>query len=260
MALIYFLVAFLATVFGSLAGLGGGVIIRPVLDLIQQYDVATVGILSASTVFAMALVSLLTYQKQDAQINYYKSTCLAIGSVLGGVIGKYSFQLLFAQMVSHDLMTVFQSLAIGLLMLLILIYMRKKQHLKTYQLNNFLLIVAIGFVLGLIAAFLGIGGGPFNMAVLFWLFSMRAKESALNSIFIIFFSQLASLLLTLLTTGFSEFDLSMLIYMIPGGILGGFLGTRISKHVNEGIVEKIFSIGIMLIITICIVNIIFSLK
>src|SRR5699024_2309164 len=125
-------------------------------------------------------------------------------------------------------------------------------------LDNMYMIVFIGFILGILAAFLGIGGGPLNVAILALLFSMGAKEAALNSIFIIFFSQASALLLVTFTTGFSEFDLSMLVFMIPGGIIGGFLGSKTSKFVYDQTVEKIFSAGIILIIFISIWNVVAS--
>ncbi|HLQ75126.1 MAG TPA: sulfite exporter TauE/SafE family protein, partial [Alloiococcus sp.] len=56
--LIYFAVGLIATIFGALAGLGGGVIIKPVLDLLGDYDVGTISVLSAATVFSMSVVSL----------------------------------------------------------------------------------------------------------------------------------------------------------------------------------------------------------
>ncbi len=42
MVLIYFLVALLSTICGSMAGLGGGVIIKPVLDFLGDYNIETI--------------------------------------------------------------------------------------------------------------------------------------------------------------------------------------------------------------------------
>lgn len=61
--LIYFIIGLIATLIGSLAGLGGGIIIKPMLDLLGHFDVATITILSAATVFAMSIVSLTNYIK-----------------------------------------------------------------------------------------------------------------------------------------------------------------------------------------------------
>lgn len=53
MVLIYFLVALLSTICGSMAGLGGGVIIKPVLDFLGDYNIETIGVLSACTIFSI---------------------------------------------------------------------------------------------------------------------------------------------------------------------------------------------------------------
>ena len=48
-----------------------------------------------------------------------------------------------------------------------------------------------------LSAFLGIGGGPINLAILSFCFSMDSKTAALNSLYIILFSQAASFINTL---------------------------------------------------------------
>src|SRR5699024_3827663 len=70
---------------------------------------------------------------------------------------------------------------IAVLMCFIYVFVRYKHKMKTYNMNNIFIIVGIGFILGVLAAFLGIGGGPFNVAILALCFSMNAKESALRS-------------------------------------------------------------------------------
>ena len=55
----YVVLALGATILGSLSGMGGGVIMKPVMDFMRDYDSATIGILSSITVFSMSFVSLL---------------------------------------------------------------------------------------------------------------------------------------------------------------------------------------------------------
>jgi uncharacterized membrane protein YfcA len=244
----------LASIFGALAGLGGGIIIKPVLDFFGHYEVTTIGILSASTVFSMACVSLLTSINSDVKIHLKTSFLIAVGSSTGGVTGKLLFNYIVHIVGVSDIITVIQDGVIAILMVAILFLVKNKEK-TIYNIKSQFITLLIGFILGVIAAFLGIGGGPFNVAILALLFSMGAKEAELNSIFIIFFSQLSSLLYTTFTTGFSELDLTMLPYMIVGGMLGGFLGSLFSKRVNSQFVEKVFKIGIIVIIFINLYNI-----
>lgn len=253
---LYLIIGLVATIFGALAGLGGGVIIKPVLDLLGHYDVVTISILSAATVLAMSSVSLLNSIKSDIKLNVKTSLKLASGSVAGGLVGKTLFNYIVKLIDASDLVTAIQAAMIGLFMVAIYIFIKHREKMNMYQLQNSLLVVSIGFILGLLAAFLGIGGGPFNVAILALCFSMGPKESSLNSIFIIWFSQISALLLIAFTSGFSQFDLSMLFFMIPGGIVGGYLGSRLLRLINDKIVEKIFMVGIIVIILINAFNVV----
>lgn len=237
-----------------MAGLGGGVIIKPLLDLIGDYDVATIGVLSAATVFSMACISLISSRRTDIKLEVKSSFLLAIGSVFGGLAGKTFFNFIVSKMNTSDVVTMIQAFCLTGLMIVIYIFVKHRGKFRTYQMTHPLSIVGIGVVLGMVSAFLGIGGGPLNVAILAICFSMGVRESALNSIFIIFFSQLSALVLVAFTTGFAAFDLSMLGYMIVGGMVGGFVGSRISTHLSNRFIEKVFIFGIIGIIGVNVFN------
>ena len=107
--------------------------------------------------------------------------------------------------------------------------------------------ILIGLVLGILSAFLGIGGGPINLVVLFYFFSMPTKTAAENSLYIIFFSQLASLVLSFVNGEAFRTELPILLLMIAGGIGGGIAGRALNKNIKETTVDKLF-IGLMVII------------
>ncbi|CAM4178004.1 sulfite exporter TauE/SafE family protein [Lederbergia lenta] len=257
--IVYLLIGLLASIIGSIAGLGGGIIIKPVLDSIGTYDVATIGLLSTTTVFAMACVSLLKATRSGIRIKGRKSFIIAIGSIVGGLIGKFIFNYLVRSMEDQKIIIVIQATLLTVLMLLILLFVRNRESIKTYQLQNAILIFTIGFGLGTLSSFLGIGGGPLNMAILAFAFSMNIRESAINSIFIIFFSQLSSLITTAFTTGFTIFDLSVLGYMVTGGVIGGLIGTTLSQKFNNLQMDRIFTYTLVGIILLNIYNAIYNL-
>ncbi|MCG4734228.1 TSUP family transporter, partial [Casaltella massiliensis] len=109
--------------------------------------------------------------------------------------------------------------------------------------------------LGAISAFLGIGGGPINVATFTILFSMIANEAARNSILVIFFSQGSKIISIAVTTGFSSYNLDMLPYMLVGGVLGGIIGYKINKAVSEKSIIKIFNSVTLSIILLNLYNI-----
>ena len=55
--ILYGFVVFLATLLGSFVGLGGGVIIKPVLDVINAHSLTEISFFSSCAVFAMSITS-----------------------------------------------------------------------------------------------------------------------------------------------------------------------------------------------------------
>ncbi|WP_188733270.1 sulfite exporter TauE/SafE family protein [Oceanobacillus neutriphilus] len=256
--ILYFIISLSASIFGAVAGLGGGVIIKPLLDFFGHFDLPTIGVLSAATVLAMATMSLikLGVSRSEAKIDKTVSLLLASGSIAGGVFGKAVFNYFAVSLGMLTEIALLQSITLSILLTLLLLYFLKKDKLKSFVFENRVIIIMIGFSLGFISAFLGIGGGPLNVAVLILFFSMNTRDAAFNSIFIIFFSQLSALLLIVLTTGFSDYDLSMVGYMITGGVIGGLVGTNIAIRLSNRQIERIFDVAILLIVFINLFNIV----
>ena len=102
----------------------------------------------------------------------------------------------------------------------------------------------IRITLGIMSSFLGIGGGPINLVVLYYFFSMSTKVAAQNSLYIILISQITSVTTTLFTKTVPEFEWLWLVLMVAGGIGGGAVGRKINKKIDDKHVEILF-IGLM---------------
>lgn len=254
--ILYFLVGLLASTIGAISGIGGGVFIKPILDFLGHYDIVTINFLSSATVFTMACVSLSKVKLVNLKSQGKVSLIIAIGSIFGGIIGKSIFNYLVYFIESKTLVPAIQSGILTFLILTIFLLIRYKHKFKAQQIESKLVIIAIGFGLGIISAFLGIGGGPLNIAILMLLFSMNAKSAAFNSILIIFFSQFASLSLLAIATGFAGIKMKMLLFILTGGVIGGFLGTRITKRLQSRQIEFILSISLLIIFFINLYNLI----
>jgi len=250
MIIIYLLIALIATIIGGMTGIGGGVIIKPVLDTFSVYDISSINILSSVTIFAMAIVSFI--KSMTSGFKYTKKLIIiAIGAIIGGIIGKELLFLVTSSM-QHNNIVIMQSSILAFLLVFVLL----KSKLKSYYVNNILGIILLGIFLGTTSSFLGIGGGPINVLILHLFLEMDTKQLTIGSIFIILFSQLAKLSSIALSTGFGAFNLEMLIYMVPGGIIGGLIGSYLLKKVHAKNIVKVFNTIIVLIILINIYNII----
>lgn len=253
---IYFIICFGASVVGAVCGIGGGVIIKPVIDAFGVMDVSTISFLSGCTVLAMSTYSVIKGQISGAS-GFQKQTGipLASGAALGGMIGKWIFS--YVEKMSSDLsmVGVIQSFCLLVVTIGTLFYTIRKKHIKTKQIENVWLCSSIGLILGGTSSFLGIGGGPINLVVLYYFFSMSTKTAAENSLYIIFFSQITSLISTVAAGSIPYFHIRMLILMAGGGILGGISGRYWNDRIEARTVNRLFIALLVLLISINMYNI-----
>ena len=84
----FFAVSILSSIAGSICGIGGGVIIKPVLDAVGVMSVSSISFLSGCTVLAMSVVSVYkNIRAKSAKLNVRTATGLAVGAAAGGVMG-----------------------------------------------------------------------------------------------------------------------------------------------------------------------------
>ncbi|MBC5689234.1 sulfite exporter TauE/SafE family protein [Mediterraneibacter sp. NSJ-55] len=252
---IFFFVSILSSIVGSICGIGGGVIIKPVLDATGIMSVSSISFLSGCTVLAMSVISVYkNIKSKSAKLDIKIATSLAIGAAAGGVMGKIMFQTLKDAVGNENLIGLTQAIVLILITVGTLVYTLCKKHIRTKQYTQVWLCIVIGILLGIMSSFLGIGGGPINLVVLAWFFSMSTKEAALSSLYIIMFSQITSLVQTCVTKTIPDVQVSYLIFMVIGGILGGTIGSKINKKIDENTVNKLFIFLMVVIIGINIYN------
>lgn len=249
-AILLFLVCLIASTVGSIVGAGGGVIIKPVLDMIGILPVSTVSFCSGCTVLVMAVCSLLRGRKNGVKLEVRTSTVLAIGAVIGGLFGKWLFEKVRSGFGSEQLLGAVQAIVLTLITIGVFLYVCNKDKLPSMRVENLAATALIGVFLGVISSFLGIGGGTSNIAVLYFFFSMDAKKAAKNSLYIIVFSQISSILTSVLTSSVPSFDWIHLLGMMLGGVLSAFVGSAISKRIDNKGVEKVLRVLLLVIIAI----------
>lgn len=136
-----------------------------------------------------------------------------------------------------------------------ILYTVEKEKIRSLHVTSPAACILIGLMTGLLSAFLGIGGGPINLVVLFYFFSMDAKTAAQNSLYIIMVSQIASLIASFVTRSIPEFPAVLLVVSIACGVLGGMVGRKINKKIDNRMVEKLFLGLLCVIVAVCGFNI-----
>lgn len=253
---LFVLISFAASVLGSICGIGGGVIIKPALDATGILNVAAISFLSSCSVFAMSLYSVVSsFISRKTKINLRVSLPLSISAAAGGIAGNKIFRAVWLIFEDKNMAGLIQASCFILLILGTLIYTIRKNHIKTRRIQNVAFISLIGFMLGSFSAFLGIGGGPINMVVLFYFFSMETKEAAENSLFIILFSQIMNLSTSVISNTVPEVDMLLLVLMPAAGILGALAGRAINRKIRTVTVERLLVVLFTVIILINVYNV-----
>ena len=253
MGFIIFAVCLCASTIGGICGIGG-VIIKPVLDALGLMSVSAISFLSGISAMMMAAISVFRQRKLHL-VEVRTGSLLAVGSIVGGIAGYSLFQAIRAAAQQDALVGMVQAILLGLVTLLTLVYSAfLRSRLRSYEVKAPAACIAIGCLMGLLSSFLGIGGGPINLAILYFAFSMTTKKAAANSLYIILCSQLANLVTYLVRGTVPAFPWPYLLIMAAAGFLGGMLGTRINRRISEKTTERLFSGLLAVIVLICVYN------
>ena len=251
--IIYIIVILIATTLGALAGIGGGVIFKPVFDAFGEYTAAQISVLSSCAVFAMSLVSVIISAKQirEQKSNLKTMLPLAVGSAVGGVIGEFLFSMLTK---SDSFIRIIQNIILLILMIFVVIYMKGEKK-KSLNSDKRYVAVFTGLALGAVSAFLGIGGGPINVAVITLVFGLEIKAAVISSLLTILFAQ-GMKLLSITIKDISAFNIKLLPFVIIAGICGALIGRGLNKKASDKTVNSCFIAIQLVIIILCLFNII----
>ncbi len=251
---IYGVIVLCATIIGAIAGLGGGVIIKPLFDVVSIHSTVVINFYSSLAVFTMAVVSIIKQLQMKTKIELKPILILSVGSIAGGYFGELLFQWV-ATKISFPVVMI-QSLLLALILIVILIYSMNREKIKTYKIKNPLMITFVGFCLGMLSVFLGIGGGPLNVAVFTFFFSYELKQATVLSIVTIFFAQATKLLNVFFTHSvtLSGYDESFIPWILIGAVVGGYIGSIQNKKMETKTILKIHDCTLFLLILISMYN------
>lgn len=249
-------ISFLASAAGAISGIGGGVIIKPVLDMAHILSVGEISFLSGCTVLSMTTVSVVKSlcRKEDV-IDVKRATPLAMGAAFGGIAGKLLFSAVARKLGNDSFLGLVQAVLMLFMTAGTLLYLRLEGKIHTLHLENMAGCMLAGMMLGVLSAFLGIGGGPANLVVLSFFFSMERKKASVNSLYIIFFSQLFSLAAAFAERTVPDAGRGYLLLMVIAGMLGGITGGHIYRKITAAKINAVFSWMLVLLILINLWNI-----
>ena len=171
-----------ASTVGTICGIGGGVIIKPVLDMLYLETALTINFLSGCTVLSMSCYSVgrAMYAK-ERQISLSTMFPLALGAAMVDLVGGWAFSVVKSLFDNPNGRYGTGSVSFHCYHRNTAVCAEQKPHIHiVYKNKRF--CVLIGLFLGCMSSFLGIGGGPINLVELYFFFSMDTKIAASNSL------------------------------------------------------------------------------
>lgn len=248
---------FLACMLGPLCGIGGGVIMKPVIDALQVMSVSAASFLSGVTVMAMSLYTIADRARRHVfAVDLGSMAPIAIGAAAGGAAGKAVFAHVIGTLASPDLVGGAQAAILLALTALSIAYTLNKARLPHPGLSGTAARAALGAVSGAAWSFLGIGGGPFNLVLLVFFLAMPTGAASQASLLIIAFSQAAGLIQMLAAGTVPTFPPMDLVGMIAMAIAGSIAGMRVSAHLDDAGRDRLYLAALALIGVICAYNLV----
>jgi len=237
---------------GAVVGLGGGVIIRPILDAIDYHNVMNIAFLSSAAVLIMAVVSTVKKVRDGTKIDALTAALISIGAFIGGILGNLLLEFFVYMFYPETRVQMVQTI-FTIIILTVAVYLTYKNNVR-YEITNKVFFPFLGVFLGAAAVFLGIGGGPLNVPVFMILFNLPVKQATAYSIVVIFFSHLFRIITMSFTRGLDYFDLQYLLVIVPAAIMGGVIGAIVSRKIADDTVRKAFMVTLTVIVFINIYN------
>ena len=221
MEIILVLVGILVGTLSGFFGIGGGMILIPIL-LLLGIDIKTaIGISIVQMVFSSLYGSYLNHKKGSLILG--EGVWVGIGGFIGGAIGAY---------VSHLLPErVLQSLFLGLLFFaLYRLFSSKVSDSGEVKTLSSIVLFVVGLIIGIFAISLGVGGSILLTPILAGFLHYPIKKAVSAGLFFVAFSSVAGLI-TKLSTG--TIDLGKGIYVAVASLLGVYIGIWLKEHVHD---------------------------
>lgn len=257
------LVGLFAGILGALLGLGGGIVITPVLTLLFGVDIKYAVGASIIAVLATSSGSAIAYLKDD-MLNLRIAMFLEIFTTLGAFVGavlsvitdsQFLF-LLYGALMLFQAFNIYQK-----------IRSKKEEHLPSqndaiaeklnlsgeyfdkglnrtikYQVANVSGGSVVMFFAGVMSALLGIGAGAFKVLAMDTVMKMPLKASSATANFMMGVTGTASAIFYLFV---GQINPVLVTPIALGVLVGSFIGSRIMPYVPVKVLRWIFLVALL---------------
>lgn len=243
LALELFGAAFIASVIGSMVGLGGGFIFVPLLRLFFGLPPAEAAGTSLVLVTANSAAGAFTYLLQK-RVHVKLGLLFAVGGLPGSIIGALLVQRISEQTFDWAFCAFLLVVAADMIFnARRRVHARDENTLGTRKPMSYRAAIGIGFLVGIVSSLFGIGGGVVVVPSLLYLSNLPAHAISATSHFILILTSPTGLIVH----GFEHDILPRdVIPLVAGGLCGGPIGARLSLRLRSQ--QLLVLVGIALVL------------
>lgn len=246
---------------GSLMGLGGGVILIPILLFLSSFmdsfawvSPQTIVGISLVTMIFTALSSTIAYSK-IGRVDYKTGLLFLSGSIPGGVLGSW-----FNQFIHTDDFLLYFGFVMIMISFLFFVKLKPKEQpvsgkwqvIRTFRVDgityHYTVSIWLAFVLslfvGILSGLFGIGGGAIMVPAMIMLFGFPVHIATATSMFMILFVSVISGG-THIILGHIAWE--YVLFFIVGAWIGGKLGVAVNQMLPGKTLEWILRILLIMI-------------
>ena len=236
---------FIIGIVASLAGIGGGVFIVPLLTLLYDFSPAQAVGTSLTSIIFTSSASTINYARQK-RIYYKIGLILAISTVPGAFLGAY-------------LTSIIEERLLGLFFGFFLMFVAFRMIFRFNPSGKNFGVISeemlfenkrklwMGFLLsffgGVFSGLLGIGGGSLLVPIMNLVMGMGMHVTTATSMFTMIFTSTSGVVKHL---SLGNVEVEQALLLASGTVFGSQLGANVSKKISAGNLRRIF--GLILIV------------
>ncbi len=228
----------LAGFFGGFFGIGGGMVLIPLLLLVGFDMKSSIAISIMQMLFTSIFGTYLNFKNKDKFLK--DAFYLGFGGFLGGLVSSF----IIINLPNITLQYIF--LAIIILAIYKVAFTSTNNNIFAKTNHKPILLIFIGLIIGIIAMTIGIGGSIMLVPILVSYMNYSFKSAGSLALFFVVFSSLAGFI-SLSTNGYMLYNEGIIVG--TASLLGVYFGIKAKKIVN--IVSYKFYILFMYVVILC---------
>jgi len=201
-------------------GVGGGMVLIPML-LLYGFDMkSSVAISIMQMVFSSIYGTLLNYKKNKKILK--DGMVIGLGGFLGGLLSGVIVPNVDGQYLKYLFLFI-------ILLAIIRVYLTSAEHNKTVKKHDIVALVFVGFIIGMIAMSIGIGGSVILAPILVGYMLYNLKDAASLGLFFVIFSSIAGFI-SLSLAGHMHYEEGLIVGL--ASLIGVYVGIKLKNIIN----------------------------